>query len=132
MHRERPRFTDFSFERLPNGRCRASVTLGWKDSEPVSGRADGVASPSGNLRCAAEACIHALAQGVPGLQFELLGVKAVRVFDANVIIVSLGRRDGPGERLVGSYLAGPDDIVRGAALAVLHATNRLVTRRSTS
>jgi len=60
------------------------------------------------------------------LTFELLGVKAVRAFDATVVIVSLSAR-GPEEatRLVGSCLTEKDP-PRGAALAVLNATNRLL------
>lgn len=130
MHRDRPRFTDFRFQRLPNGRCRATVTLGWRDRNPIEGTADGVTSPSGELRCAAEACINALAEGHAERRFELLGVKAIRAFDANVVIVSLGTQNGSNQRLVGSVLAS-EDVVRGAALAVLHATNRVITRRST-
>jgi hypothetical protein len=130
MHRERPRFTDFRFLRLPNGRCRATVTLAWRDRDPVQGSADGVTSPSGELRCAAEACLRALAEGHPERRFELFGVKSVRAFDATVVIVSLGSGEDHAQRLVGSVLA-TEDVVRGAALAVLHATNRLITRRST-
>jgi hypothetical protein len=66
-----------------------------------------------------------------GLSFELLGVKAVRAFDATVIIVSLavqGEGPGSGARVVGSYLA-ETDTPRGAALAVLNATNRILGNR---
>ena len=58
--------------------------------------------------------------------FELLGVKAVRAFDATVVIVSLSARDAAhASRLVGSYLTD-NDPPRGAALAVLNATNRIL------
>jgi hypothetical protein len=87
-----------------------------------------MASPSGELRCAVQACLHALAQGIPELAFEIVGVKAVRAFDANVIIVSLAVKGLPGAaRLVGSYLAG-QNLPRGAALATLNAVNRVITR----
>jgi hypothetical protein len=62
----------------------------------------------------------------PKLGFELLGVKAVRAFDAVVVIVSLSaRQEARASRLVGAYLAETDP-PRGAALAVLNATNRIL------
>ena len=79
------------------------------------------------MRCAAQACLNAIAQAIPDSGFELVGVKAVRAFDATVVIASLatqGRIDGP--RVVGSSLVH-DDTPRGAALAVLNASNRLLT-----
>lgn len=57
---------------------------------------------------------------------ELLGVKQVRAFDSNLAVVSIGMRAGGSMlRLVGCYLAS-DDVNRGAAIAVLNATNRVV------
>lgn len=124
---ERLRFHDFRFERLPNGRCRSRVVLSWSDGREFVGEAEGVISQAGELRCAAEATVQALGKAVkPGLVFEILGVKAVRAFDSNVIIVSLSARaDGSQSRLVGSYLTEGDS-TRGAALAVLNATNRIL------
>lgn len=125
---ERPRFAGFSMKRMPSGRCHAKVTLEWRDGRTVVGEADGLASESGELRCAAEACIHALARAVHEPSFELLGVKAVRAFDATIVIVSLEADHGTrGPRLVGSHLT-EQDTARGAAIAVLHATNRLLWR----
>ena len=129
---DRLRFAEFTLDRLPNGRCRARVGLTWKDSEQFTGESEGLASQAGELRCAAQACVHALAQAVQGqdgLGFELLGVKAVRAFDATVVIVSLAAQgEGSGHRVVGSYLT-EDDTARGAALAVLNATNRILGNR---
>lgn len=114
---------------MANGRCRAEVVLTWGERGRVRGRADGIASPSGELRCAAQACLNALAQAFQDRAFEVLGVKAVRAFDENVVIVSLAVRGEGGPRLVGSCLAG-DRLARGAAVAVLSATNRFLTRRA--
>ncbi|MGH7635930.1 MAG: hypothetical protein ACRENC_19560 [Gemmatimonadaceae bacterium] len=62
----------------------------------------------------------------PKLAFDVLGVKAVRAFDAMVIIVSLSARAGEtASRLVGSYLT-EHEATKGAALAVLNATNRIL------
>ncbi|MGH7529528.1 MAG: hypothetical protein ACREMN_04020 [Gemmatimonadales bacterium] len=126
MPDERLRFQEFGFQRLANGRCRAKVVLSWSDGRRFEGSSDGVASQAGELRCSAVAAVQALEQAVqPRLSFELLGVKAVRAFDATVVIVSLSARATEPTRLVGSYLTETDP-PRGAALAVLNATNRLL------
>jgi hypothetical protein len=127
---ERLRFAEFTLDRLPNGRCRARVGLTWRDSEQFTGEGEGLASQAGELRCSAQACVVALGQAVQGgMSFELLGVKAVRAFDATVVIVSLAvQGDGSTSRVVGSYLT-ETDTPRGAALAVLNATNRILGNR---
>lgn len=127
---ERLRFAEFVLDRLPNGRCRAKVGLTWKDSEAFAGESEGLCSQAGELRCAAEACVQALSQAVEGgMVFELLGVKAVRAFDATVVIVSLSTNaEGTDQRVVGSVLT-EHDAARAAALAVLNATNRILGNR---
>jgi hypothetical protein len=127
---ERLRFAEFVLDRLPNGRCRAKVGLTWKDSEAFAGESEGLCSQAGELRCAAQACVQALGQAVQGgMVFELLGVKAVRAFDATVVIVSLSTNaEGTDQRAVGSVLT-EDDAARAAALAVLNATNRILGNR---
>ena len=126
MSDERLRFHEFGFQRLPNGRCRAKVILTWSDGRRFEGSSDGVSSQTGELRCCAVAAVNALEQAVqPRLTFELLGVKTVRAFDATVVIVSLSSRGEQTLRLVGSCLTETDP-PRGAALAVLNATNRLL------
>ncbi len=124
---ERLRFQDFRFERLTSGKCHARVVLGWTDGREFVGESDGVISQTGELRCSAAAAVKALELAVdPAMGFELLGVKAVRAFDATVVIVSLSVRDADhASRLVGSYLT-ENDPPRGAALAVLNATNRIL------
>jgi hypothetical protein len=127
---DRLRFAEFTLDRLPNGRCRARVGLTWKESEQFTGESEGLCSQAGELRTAAEACVRALTEAVQGgMGFELLGVKAVRAFDATVVIVSLAvQGEGSGHRVVGSYLT-ENDTARGAALAVLNATNRTLGNR---
>jgi hypothetical protein len=124
---QRLRFREFEFQRLASGRCRAKVVLSWADGRQFQGESDGVISQAGELRCCAEATVRALERVVqPKLGFELLGVKAVRAFDAVVVIVSLSaRQESRASRLVGAYLA-ESDVPRGAALAVLNATNRIL------
>jgi hypothetical protein len=93
----------------------------------VVGRAQGQASPAGDARLGAEAAIQALETFTErNRTFELVGVKVVRAFDANVVITSLIQRGDNGpDRLLGCYLAD-GDMVKGAALAVLNATNRVL------
>lgn len=127
--KERLRFVGFKLDRLPSGECRARVTLAWPDGTRFEGEARGLTSQAGELRCAAQAALLALAQAVREPSFELVGVKALRAFDATVVIVSLGlpgHSEGP--RVVGSYLT-EGDAPRGAAVAVLNATNRLLARK---
>ena len=126
--RERLRFVDFELRRLQNGRCRARVVLEWHPDEQFIGSAEELGSQAGELRCAAQAALGAIERAIASeVNFELLGVKAVRAFDATVVIVSLTSRDqaAHASRLVGSYIT--DDLsARGAALAVLNATNRVL------
>ena len=126
--RTRLRFTDFECSELPSGRCRSRVVLSWEPGEEFVGTSEGLSSPTGRLRCSAEAALEALGGAVEArnLRLELLGVKAVRAFDAVVVIVSLSSKDGgQATRLIGSCLTHGDP-ARGAALAVLNATNRLL------
>lgn len=125
--RERLRFTGFTYERSPSGRVTCQVTLELEPGENVVGRVEGQASPAGDSRLGAEAAIRALENFTQrAVTFELVGVKVVRAFDANVVITSLIQHGDEGpERLLGCYLAD-GDMVRGAALAVLNATNRVL------
>lgn len=125
--RDRVKFAAFEFRRLPSGSCHSRVVLEWQPGVPHVGEAEGIMSQAGMLRCAAQAAVTALESAISGrVTFELLGVKSLRAFDSNVIIVSLTTHgEGPARRIVGSYLA-EEDLERGAALAVLHATNRLL------
>jgi hypothetical protein len=127
VQRERLRFTGFSCLRSPSGRVACDVTLEFAPGESVVGHAEGQASPAGDSRVAAEAAIRALESFTRrAITFELVGVKVVRAFDANVVITALVQHGDQGpERLLGCYLAD-GDIVRGAALAVLNATNRVL------
>jgi hypothetical protein len=132
LRRERLRFAQFSFARTPSGQCNSEVSLEW-DGETFVGRALGQSSPLGDFRVAAEAALNALMTFAKGaIQFELLGIKQMRAFDENLIIVSIAmRQDGKLTRLVGCCLVD-SDTRRGAALAVLNATNRILGNFITS
>ncbi|MEP6999763.1 MAG: hypothetical protein ABI969_04755 [bacterium] len=125
---ERLRFSNFSFERTPAGQVTCQVILEFGPGELITSKVSGQASPAGDTRLGAEACLRALETFTDGtISFELIGVKVVRAFDANIVITSLFQRgdDGP-DRLLGCYLA-EGDLVRGAALSVLNATNRVIS-----
>lgn len=125
----RLRFEHLGLNRLPSGEIEATVTLAWGSEPPIRGTARSGADDAGDLHCAAQACLNALAAATRETAYELLGVRAVQAFDSTVVIVSVaaaGQEGGP--RLVGSYLTG-SDLPRGAALAVLNATNRATSTR---
>jgi hypothetical protein len=126
LQRQRLRFSDFKFHRTPGGRCTAEVELEWIEGIKVRGSASGQSSPTVDLRVAAEAALRAIERFSDNvLQFDLAGVKSIRAFDANVIIVSItNRAEGP-PKLLGSCLV-EEDQVRGAVIAVLGATNRVL------
>lgn len=126
MRRERLRFAEFNFTRTPSGQCSAEVALEW-DGAMFVGKSGGQSSPLGDLRIAAEATLRALADfAKEGMHFELIGVKHIRAFDANLLIASVAVREaGQLSRLAGCYLA-ETDTKRGAAMAVLNATNRVL------
>ncbi len=125
---KRVRFKDFKLRDSPRGNCEAEVLLGFDSGEETVGRSQGVNSQTGILRCSAEAAILALDELVKehGISLDLLGVKSIKAFDSVVVIVSLtSNMDNKVQRLVGSCII-QEDAPRGAALAVLNATNRLV------
>lgn len=127
LKRERLRFTDFRFSRTPSGACAAEVELEWLDGVRVIGKGQGQTSELGDLRIASMAALRAIESFSDGaLSFELIGVRSLRAFDANVIIVSIGVKRGEGPpKLLGACLAETDPI-RGAVLATLNATNRVM------
>ena len=126
----RIRLEDFVLQRLPENRCSARVVLAWHPGDEYVGTAEGENSPQGRLRSAAEAAAHALeaaANGQVGLTVLTVKAKAIdETFETVLVIVSLSDRvDHRSEHLVGSCLI-KESAARGAALAVLSATNRLL------
>ena len=125
--RERLRFSGFKATRTPNGRLSVEVELEWHDGIRLVGTADGQAGELSDLRIAAQAAIQAIGRFTEGSAvFELLGVKLTRAFDANIIIVSVSTRGAiNSRRLIGCVIA-EEDVLRGAVVAVLSATNRVL------
>ncbi|HEX9565174.1 MAG TPA: hypothetical protein VF981_14420 [Gemmatimonadaceae bacterium] len=124
----RLRFASFSFQRQPSGRGTAEVVLEKHDGTRFVGRIDGVSSAWADLRLAAEATLRAIAEYNNNHRaFELVGVKSLRAFDANVVMVSVvGHRDGKAQQLLGCRIAEGDQL-RSAVLATLQATNRVMS-----
>ena len=125
---DRLRFSGFDFRKLPSGLGSAVVTLEWKGTERYVGRSEGVSSAFADLRLAVEATLKALAEFTRHKDvFELVGVKSVRAFDSNVVMVSVmaKKREGKPTQLVGCRIADGDPL-RSAVLATLQATNRLL------
>ena len=123
----RLRLDDVRIATIDGERCRARVSLTGRDSVPRTAEAEGPASPAGRLRSVAEATVAALTQHVQsGLTVELLGIKSLRAFDNTLVVASvMVRWAGHSERVVGSCIQTVEN-PRGAALATLDATNRLV------
>ena len=123
----RLKFVSLEFEKTSEGR-QAKVTLGMQPDLMFIGTADCSEAAGGELRCAALATVNAIHKTASESEqiLEFIGARAVKAFDATVVIVSLWARLGGGKRrLVGTYIA-EDDKAKGAALAVLNATNRLL------
>jgi hypothetical protein len=130
QRRERLRFDDLELQRFPNGRCLARVVLHWTQGREFTGEAEGTQTKQGELQAAAKAALEAAAASVQGrVGLELRGVKAVRAFDAWVVVASVSARvDGLDIRLLGAFPSPDTETSRAAVLAVLDATNRLIQR----
>jgi hypothetical protein len=92
----------------------------------TTGLQQGSSCPGGDLRLTALAALDAVTQATAGaMRFELIGVKPMRAFDTNLVVVAIvAHHDGQTTRLVGSAMADEDPVV-GTARATLHAINRL-------
>jgi hypothetical protein len=101
--------------------------LSWSEENSVTGVAEGVSSPMGLLRCAAEAAARALELAVDRrVILDLQGVTTIKAFDAVIVVVSLASRLSDHEqRVVGSAVAN-GKAAHAAVRAVLNATNRLL------
>lgn len=108
-----------------NNQIRIRITLEWNGEQTV-GQAIGESGDLIELRTAAAAALDAL-EHVLGedLHVRLVGVKQVKAFDAELMVVALYRTGDQPQRLVGSVSAAGDPR-RAAAVAVLNALNRIL------
>lgn len=128
--RSRLRFAAFEKTSLPDGRCRVHVELEWKNQKVFEAEVKGTQTREGETRAAAEAALEAAGRATEGrLDLELMGAKAVRVFDSWVVIVSArGKSEASEYHIIGSYACPDDRTARGAAIAALDATNRILEK----
>ncbi|MEX1182968.1 MAG: hypothetical protein WEF86_07010 [Gemmatimonadota bacterium] len=123
--RQRVRFVELHRAERPEQQIAYSVTLEWAGSE-YTGEAIGAKGDALELRTVATAALAAVSAMTPGdLQIKLAGVKQVRAFDAEMVVVSMYRPEAEPHNLVGAVVAG-DDPRRAAAAAVLSGLNRLL------
>lgn len=120
----RVRFVELELRRPRVGVASAVATLEWGD-QLFHGEAEGEGGSPGELRVSAHATQRALEAVLAGsVQLQLVGVKALRIFDNDLVAVLLSSAQAPGRRLMGVSLVVNEDVHRSAALAVLNATNR--------
>lgn len=107
----------------PDHRIRVRVTLEWNGDAKV-GEAVGDNGEYIELRTAALAAVNAI-EAVVGepLGVKVVGVKQVRAFDSELMVVSMHRSGEAPHRLVGAVPGGRDPRA-AAAIAVLNGLNR--------
>jgi hypothetical protein len=123
--RQRVKFIGVERVNERDGNVRMRVTLGW-NGELKQGSAVNEAGELIELRTAAAAALDALEQ-VRGesLGIKLVGVKQLRAFDVELMVVALYRNGTTPQRFVGAVPVG-GDTRRAAAVAVLNALNRIL------
>lgn len=121
----RLRFLSADLERLPGSRLRITVAVSDRGTEH-RGESEGVGDRQVELRLAARAALEAVGEALGGRRrFGLVGLKQIRAFDAELVLVAVRTDDDPGRRLIGAVPVD-DDPCRTAAVATLDAVNRVV------
>jgi hypothetical protein len=107
-----------------NRAVRVRVFLEW-NGERHAGDVLGEGGDQVELRTTALAAIAAV-ENVTGerLGLRLVGVKQIRAFDSDLVVVSL-HGSAPGQKLLGAVLSG-NDPYRATAIAVLAGLNRML------
>jgi len=113
-------------ERDRGSRVRVEVELTLGDRS-LRGELEGVGTETVELRLAAEATLDAIHEGLGMDRFRLLGIKRLHAFDADVILVVLREGEGDATRRLVGAVPVRTTLVRGAAAAILDATNRILT-----
>ena len=123
--RQRVRFMELKRSEQHDQQIAYTVRLEWAGTE-YTGTVAGEKGDAVELRTISSASLAAIAALVPhDVKVRLAGVKMVRAFDAEMVVVSLYRPDDEPHNLVGAVVAG-EDPRRAAATAVLNALNRLL------
>ncbi len=123
----RSRFDKIDVTHPERGRVAARVTLEW-DGRSWEGHAEGVMNPAAELRVCAAAALRAV-EGIVDQRanFSVIGVKEVRVFDHDLVVVLVHSPELTESRFIGMAMI-TEDRQRAAAMAALNATNRVVGR----
>ncbi len=102
--------------------------MDWTRGRSYSGEAEGNQTLEGEVRAAADAALQAAAGSTEGeLDLTLRGAKALRVFDSWIVVVMVRAWvDDTHLQLLGAYPCPDEDTPRGAVMAVLDATNRVL------
>ncbi len=121
----RARFIGVKVAQESAGISRATVELEWGDKSFV-GTAEGEVTGVGEMRSCAQATLVALEGMIEGAaRFTLIGIKASRIFDTELVAVLLRSEQAAEKQLIGSSLVAAG-LHHAAGLAVLNATNRLL------
>jgi hypothetical protein len=122
-HRQRVRFIKAERTMDPDHRVRVRITLEWH-GQVCTGESIGESGEYIELRTAALAALQAIEKvvGEP-LDVKVVGVKQIRAFDSELMVVSMHRSGGTPQRLVGAVPGGRDPR-ESAAIAVLNGLNR--------
>jgi hypothetical protein len=125
----RLRLASVDREELSGSRIRIRVTLDDGHAEHVS-VAEGLDTPIMELRLAAEATLAATGSVLEDADWlDLVGVKLLHAFDADVILIAVRTADQPGRKLVGAVTCRPEGRTQAAVKATLDAVNRVVGAR---
>lgn len=122
----RPALTRAVAERAPGARVGVEVNLRI-GRQTYKATSEGVGHETIEMRVAAEATLQALHEAIGETHFELVGIKRMHAFDADVVLVALRQRRDSAQRFIGAVPVR-STLVHAAAAAVLDATNRIVTR----
>lgn len=125
--RERLRLAGISHRSRPDGTRLVIVRLEW-GGVTYTGEAAGTGSPEGDLRASGEATVAALRSATAGqVPLALLGIKAVRAFDGQVVIAAVeAHRGGRPLKLLGAHALTEGDLPGAGVLTVLGAVNRVI------
>lgn len=124
--RRRARFETVDRRDEPNGGVSVRVTLEWRGELFTGESTSEVGGGLVELRTGATAAIAALESLIGrSLELRLIGVKNIRAFDRDFMVVSLVRSGESTGHFVGSVLVSGDPLT-AAVLAVLDAVNRML------
>jgi hypothetical protein len=118
----------------PDSLCEVRVEFEWTGPTLIEGIAEGSDTAQGRMRAGALAALAAAERVTDrSLRLDLRGAKLVRAFDVLLVVVALrGSSSLRRYDLIGSVVAPEGDLARGAVLAVLDATNRIIERYAPS